>query len=300
MFELEVRMKAFKWLEDQGAANGGVFPGSLLNQGFDHENRRITLKGPEGIWFPQGFKVPISITTRQQGLYPLDGIDDNGILTYAYQGKDPNNRDNRGLHEAFRTRTPLICFLEVRPHHYQAIYPLMILEDDPNGLMIRAAVDPAYANLRPDSDPMAVDQSPLDLRRYIWSQKRQRLHQGAFRDVVITAYRHRCTVCRLAHTELLDAAHIIADSDERGTPIIQNGLSLCKIHHAAYDTDILSISPDYRVYISKRVLEEHDGPMLRHGIQELDGSSIFLPARPADRPDRDRLAYRFERWRAAG
>jgi putative restriction endonuclease len=158
-------------------------------------------------------------------------------------------------------------------------------------------MDPAYADLKPEVDPAAIALSPLDLRRYAWAQTRLRLHQAAFREIVITAYGCRCTVCRLGHAALLDAAHIIADTDVRGTAIVQNGLSLCKIHHAAYDNDILAISPDYAVHISRKVLEEHDGPMLRHGLQELDGSRIILPARLADRPDPDRLAQRFELWR---
>jgi putative restriction endonuclease len=299
MQELDVRITAFAWLKEHGAANGDVFPGTLLNRGFDYEGRRITLKGPAGIWFPQGFSVPISVTTALNGPYRLDDIADDGLLTYAYRGTDPNHRDNVGLREACRTRTPLICFREVHDSHYQAIWPVIVLEDHPEGLYVRAAMDPAYADLRQGADPLAIDLSPLDLRRYAWAQTRQRLHQGAFRDLVITAYAERCTVCRLAHPELLDAAHIIPDTDVRGTPTVQNGLSLCKIHHAAYDTDILGISPDYRVHISRRVLDEHDGPMLRHGLQELDGSLIVPPVRSVDRPDRDRLAQRFERWRAA-
>jgi putative restriction endonuclease len=160
-------------------------------------------------------------------------------------------------------------------------------------------MDPAYADLRPEANPAEIALSPLDLRRYAWAQTRQRLHQGAFRDIVIAAYGCRCTVCRLGHDKLLDAAHITPDIETRGTPIVQNGLSLCKIHHAAYDTDILGISPDYEVHISKKVLEERDGPMLRHGLQELDGTRIILPSRNADHPDPDRLARRFERWQSA-
>lgn len=127
----------------------------------------------------------------------------------------------------------------------------------------------ADTDLRPDSDPFAIEFSQLDLRRYPWGLTRHRLHQGAFRDIVISAYEYRCTVCRLGHSEFLDAAHIIPDTDDRGAPVVQNGLSLCKIHHAAYVADILGISPDYEVRISRRVFEEHDGPMLRHGLQEL-------------------------------
>ncbi len=299
MPELDIRLAVFSWLRERGAANGGILPGAELNEGFIYQGRRITLKGASGIWFPQGFTVPLSITTALNGPYRLDDIADDGLLTYAYRGIDPNHRDNRGLREACRTRTPLVYFREVRQHNYQAIWPVIILEDQPESLLVRAAMDPAYADLRPDADPAAIDLSPLDLRRYAWTQTRQRLHQGAFRDIVITAYNCRCTVCRLGHNELLDAAHIIADNDVRGTPIVQNGLSLCKIHHAAFDSDIMGISPDYEVRISRKILEEHDGPMLRHGLQELDGTRIILPAKAADRPDPERLASRFDRWQQA-
>jgi len=68
-------------------------------------------------------------------------------------------------------------------------------------------------------------------------------------------------------------------------------------HHAAYDQNMLGVSPDYRVSINREVLEEVDGPMLRHGLQEMHGRTITLPARRTDRPDRDLLAWRWERFR---
>ena len=300
MPEMDVRIAAFAWLREKGAANGGVIPGVELQEGFVCDGSRITLKGATGIWFPRGFSIPISITSGLNSPYHDDIGNDDGILTYAYRGSDPSHRDNRGLREACRTRTPLIYFLEIHEHHFQAIWPVIILEDHPESLSVRAAMDPAYVDLRADVDTAGIALSPLDLRRYAWAQTRHRLHQGAFRDIVISAYGCKCTICRLAHNELLDAAHIIPDNDDRGIPIVQNGLSLCKIHHAAYDTDILGISPDYEVHISGKVLAEHDGPMLRHGLQELDGARIVLPTRATDRPDRERLAARFERWKRAG
>lgn len=140
--------------------------------------------------------IPISITTSLHGPYRLDDIADDGLLTYAYQGSDPDYRDNRALREACRTRTPLIYFREVRDHNYQAIWPVIILADDRESLLVGAAMDPAYADLRPEADPAAIALFPLDLRRYAWAETRRRLHQGAFRDVVINAYGCRCTVCR--------------------------------------------------------------------------------------------------------
>jgi len=41
---------------------------------------------------------------------------------------------------------------------------------------------------------------------------------------------------------------------------VPNGLALCKIHHAAFDMNILGIRPDHVVEIRTDVLEERDGP----------------------------------------
>jgi putative restriction endonuclease len=301
--ETAIRLSAFQWLRDREKWNDGIFLGQELNEGFQYQGRRITLKGQTGIWFPAGFTLPISITTAIKGPYDLDDIGDDGLLVYAYRGTDANHRDNRGLREAMRTRTPLIYFKEVHSHRYQAIWPVMILSDHPEALHVRAAVDPAYSELRPGLSFEDTQQSPLDLRRYAWSQTRHRLHQSAFRELVVSAYDKRCAICRLNHPELLDgrvnAAHIIADGNDRGIPVVQNGLSLCKIHHAAYDQNILGVDADYTVHVREDILREKDGPMLKHGIQELNGSRLVLPRKPADRPDQDRLAERFGLFRTA-
>ncbi len=297
--ETEIRMEVLRFLREREVWNGGVFDGAELNHGIDLGGRRITLKGATGIWFPAGFSMPISISTSHKGPYALDDIGDDGMLTYAYRGTDPEHRDNRGLREALRTRTPLIYFKEIQGHRYQAIWPVIILQDHPEALYVRAAIDPAYAELRPGVEMGDIQPSPLDLRRYAWSQTRHRLHQSAFREIVVDAYDQRCAICRLNHPELLDGAHIISDTDDRGEPVVQNGLSLCKIHHAAYDKNILGVSSDYVVHIRADILAEDDGPMLRHGLQELDLSRITLPTRRADYPDRDRLAQRFGAFMAA-
>ena len=299
MNETDIRVAAFMWLRDRVAFNQGIFDGTELNAGFLFEGQRVTLKGAAGIWFPKGFTMPISITTVLHGPYSDDEFDNEGMIRYAYRGTDSDHRDNRGLREACRTRTPLIYFKEVLAHRFQAIWPIMILEDNPGLLSVRAAFDPAYTELRPGMDLNSIEGSPLDVRRYDWTQTRTRLHQGAFREVVVAAYDRRCAICRLNHPELLDAAHIIADKEISGTPIISNGLSLCKIHHAAYDQNILGVSPDYVVHIRKDILIEHDGPMLKHGLQELNGSPLILPRHIHDRPDPDRLAERFEGFKSA-
>ena len=101
-------------------------------------------------------------------------------------------------------------------------------------------------------------------------------------------------MCSFRHGDLLDAAHIKEDHDG-GRPVVTNGMTLCKMHHAAYDRRILGISPDYEVRINTDVLHEIDGPMLRHGIQEFHGKELMvLPERRSQKPDRDLLAQRFQ------
>ena len=61
-----------------------------------------------------------------------------------------------------------------------------------------------------------------------------------------------------------------------------------------------SIDPVYRILIRGDVLDESDGPMLRHGLQELHGTRIELPRSKAMRPSREALEERLARFRRAG
>jgi len=59
---------------------------------------------------------------------------------------------------------------------------------------------------------------------------------------------------------------------------------------------VLGVSPDYLVLVRRDVLEEIDGPMLRHGLKEMHGAKIALPRSKDQWPDRERLKARFERF----
>jgi putative restriction endonuclease len=85
------------------------------------------------------------------------------------------------------------------------------------------------------------------------------------------------------------------DSDEQlGQPIVSNGLPLTKIHHAAFDAHLIGVDPDFRIHVSERLLELHDGPFWEQGLKAMPGQLISLPKRTKDNPDRERLALRFE------
>jgi putative restriction endonuclease len=124
-----------------------------------------------------------------------------------------------------------------------------------------------------------------------------RLHQASFRYAVLAAYGGRCAISKLPEPRLLDAAHVIIDQHEQlGQPVIPNGLPLTKIHHAAFDANLIGIDPDFRIHVADRLLEIHDGPFLELGLKQIDRTLIEMPRR-IERPDRERLAVRFERFK---
>ena len=92
---------------------------------------------------------------------------------------------------------------------------------------------------------------------------------------------------------------IIPDGQPTGEPVVPNGLSLCKIHHAAYDMNLVGVRPDLVVDVTPRLLAEIDGPMLRHGLQEMVGVQLLVPSRRIAQPDPQRLTIRYEQFRAA-
>lgn len=284
------RTAAFQWLRQQFDIGGDILTRETLAAGFPYHGARVRLVGPQGIFKPAQIRhYPLSITTTTGSRYS-DAFDPEGrYLLYSYRGTNPNHHENRGLRDAMRDKVPLIYFHSTVPGHYLAVWPVFIVHDNPAGLTFTVAAD----------DPLQIDRPTDDVddeirRGYITRTVRSRIHQRTFRDRVLVAYREQCAVCRLRHTNLLDAAHIVADSDPEGEPVVSNGLSLCKLHHAAFDGALFAIRPDYRVHVRSDILEERDGPMLLHGLQNIDQLKIEVPSRVRDRPDPQRLQARYE------
>jgi putative restriction endonuclease len=302
--DIEVRRRAFEYLQELTSEHGDALPRNELLRGFEFEGRRVPLLGPQGIFKPAILpQIPLSITTA-----PLradrpprydDSIRADGLVEYRYRGTDPEHRENTGLRQAMRDRVPLVYFFGLVPGLYAAAWPVFIVGDSPEDLRFTVAVDDTRL-LRPSGLAVEEDKA-LERRRYITRLAVQRLHQHGFRERVLAAYRQCCAVCRLRHRKLLDAAHILGDKDPRGEPFVSNGLALCKIHHAAFDANILGIRPDHVVEIRIDVLREKDGPMLRHGFQELHQRRLLVVPRQRElQPNPEYLAERYERFRKTG
>ena len=275
-----------------------------LAPGFLFDGERVPLINPQrGIFKPKQMRFLLSIKT----VFPRPGAriwyDDqrevhrqifggDETVDYAFMGTNPDAADNRWLREAMEHQVPLIYFLGIAPGRYQAMAPTFIAGWDARGLKAQIAFGVAdAATVQPPAN--AVE------RRYALRVVKQRLHQASFREAVVTAYNGRCALSGLPEPMLLDAAHIIPDGDERwGQPMVPNGIPLSKIHHAAFDAYLIGIDPDYRIHVSDRLMSQNDGPMLE-GLKLLHHNAFRLPSREQDRPDRDRLAMRFERFRGA-
>jgi len=288
-----VRLAAFQWLRAQMDIHGEVLPRSILAEGFTFDGRRVPLLGPQGIFKPALCELPLSITTSPNSPYADSWTPDNR-LRYAYRGTDPAHPDNRGLRAAMQRQTPLIYFFGIAPGQYMVSLPVYIVGDHPERLSFDVQVDDMGQLARPSEPLDMVSEDRAAIRReYVTSIVRRRLHQQAFRARVIEAYRTRCAFCRLRHQELLDAAHITADAAETGEPVVSNGLSLCKLHHAAFDRHFLTVRPDYTIEVRRSILDEEDGPMLLHGLKGMHGQVIYLPREASLQPDRARLEERY-------
>jgi len=290
-----IRLAAFDWLQEQVALKGDALPRELLIQGFMYQGHQVKLMGPKGIWKPKVMQWPISITTVPNSPYD-DGAFADGSWHYKFRGTDPYHPDNVGLREVMNQQKPLIYFFGITPGVYVPQWPVFLVQENREHLSFTMVIEDQVKRLDAgDPDPVEIYK-----RNYKTVSTIIRLHQRSFRERIMEAYKSQCSLCRLKHHELLDAAHIIADKDDLGDPIVQNGISLCKIHHAAFDRHILGITPDYTVKIRRDILEETDGPMLRYGIQSLENTQIILPHSRNDRPDRDRLAQRYEQFKRVG
>jgi putative restriction endonuclease len=290
--ELQIRDRIMQRLDLRVAQSGGFLSRAELSH-FDMGDgsfRRL-VDTSKGIWNPKELTATLSIMSSPDGPYD-DGEVERGLFRYDHRAGSTEG-DNTKLRRAKELGLAVILLRKITRGVFVPIFPVFVIDEDLRRHQFVIAVDEALRILIRPNELSEVE------RRYAEQITRRRLHQAMFRGMVVRAYDVRCAVCRLHHGDLLDAAHITADAEETGLAIVTNGLSLCKIHHASYDRNLLGISPDYRVKINRALLDEIDGPMLKHGLQEMDGLLLTLPARKAECPDRGRLAARFDQFKAS-
>ena len=298
-----VRLAARVFVEGLEADGDGTVSWQDLKT-FTFDGRRIPLIGQTGILKPRGFDAALTIMTtfsRNPQTRPYaDETGEDGYERYKWRGDDPQHADNRALRAAMTEGKPLIWFVGVATGTYVPITSVYLLAEEPKSQQFVLGFDGIMREQWELGAVSFMTEADRMLRReYAVVTTRRRLHQPVFRRRVISAYGSQCAVCRLRHVELLDAAHIREDS-QGGEPIVPNGVSMCALHHRAFDNNVIGIRPvDYVVETNGAVLLEHDGPTLRHALQAVHGSSLRVPRRKEAQPDKELLEERYERFRAA-
>lgn len=285
-------MACFLWLEVLRARWGDDVPyRGGLDEGFPYEGHRVPFLSPQkGIFraAAQSGPAALSINTSSKSPY-TDEETELGFL-YAYRAGSVDQPDNRSLRAAHALGVPIAYFIATRPGWYRALYPVYVTHDDPANA--RVLVDIGRLVGPPDEPEPAQIGDEVE-RKYAVREAKVRLHQARFRGLVLPAYRERCAICRLKEIRLLDAAHITVDAHTEGSASIRNGMSLCTIHHRAFDQNLVGVTPDYVVRVSSRLLDEEDGPMLDL-LKQFHDTPLTLPLRTVNRPDRERLSQRYE------
>ena len=294
--DARLRSAMFHFLDQRLAESpdGTVTSNSLNTFMFSGRPQKLVVQ--TGIWKPSGLSGALTIRTaftppNQPPPYE-DNIGPEGMVRYKYRGTDPEQSDNRSLRHAMVHHLPLAYFIGVAKGLYVPQYPVWLVDENPAKFEFTVAVDEGQRHYD-------LDNADPTQRQYLQQITRRRLHQPVFRARVLLAYGERCAICRLHHAKLLDAAHIIPDGQPHGDPVVPNGLSLCKIHHAAYDANLIGIRPDLTVEIAPHLANEVDGPMLRHGLQEMAGTKITIPRQRTSQPEPSRLAERYGLFLAA-
>jgi putative restriction endonuclease len=146
--------------------------------------------------------------------------------------------------------------------------------DDSDGLQLWEAVIERLARLQ---QPLIDVENRYGVPQLV----RPRLGQGAFRVLVTDLYERRCAVTRERTLPALEAAHIRPYSDG-GVHEASNGLLLRRDLHSLFDSGYVTVTPDFRFEVSRRIREEFENGRQYYAMH---GQEIFVPKKSLEKPD---------------
>jgi putative restriction endonuclease len=287
------RESLFNQVSELANSHDGMLSRQELSE-FVYDGEIVRLIDPQGgIWNPgaswtasPALSATLSINTTLSGIYDDQEVAD-GLWRYDYQSGGVEGKNTK-LRKAWELQLPIIWFRQQEIGRRYVPYLVYVVDDFP---------ELGYCLISPDlSLSLAIKTGDEIQKRYALREMKQRLHQPAFRAKVLSAYGVRCAVCNLQMGALLEGAHITPDSDPNSSTKVNNGISLCKIHHSAYDATLLGIDTDFSIHIRADVMQESDGPMLKYGLQEMHGKDLILPSQQDHWPDLSRLSHRFHEF----
>ena len=140
-----------------------------------------------------------------------------------------------------------------------------------------------------------VEQTFSSHRPIVPIERENPIRTAGFRQAIMRMYDYTCAVCRLRIVTMdgesaTDAAHIIPFRISRNDDV-RNGISLCKLHHWAFDKGLISLKETYQVIVSVLLSERRPTEWM---LTQLSEKTILLPEHDALYPAQDALAWHRE------
>ena len=114
---------------------------------------------------------------------------------------------------------------------------------------------------------------------------KKKIRDNSFKSRVLTSYSNRCAFCSI-QLKLIDAAHIVP-VQHNGTDETSNGISLCALHHRAFDRNLITFNQDYQILYSDKQFDKLKDIGLDGGAEKFINdlrAVIHLPPTISDRP----------------
>ena len=152
----------------------------------------------------------------------------------------------------------------------------------------RLKASEALALLQGPQDRLELPDGPRYGAEYL---TRARLAQGAFRVLVTDAYNRRCAITAERTLPVLEAAHIKPYALSGGHAV-SNGLLLRADLHILFDRGYLTVDPEHRVAVSRKIRDEYENGREYYALHGRPLSS--LPGQAEFQPDRLLLTWHNE------
>lgn len=123
-----------------------------------------------------------------------------------------------------------------------------------------------------------------------------RVNQSFFRKSILASYNQTCCITGLKTPELLVSSHIVpwaADVHNRLNP--RNGIAINALHDKAFETGLMTITPEYVIKISSALIHQVENPAAQDYFARYDGKPMRLPSRFL--PDPELLKVHNERFK---
>lgn len=120
-----------------------------------------------------------------------------------------------------------------------------------------------------------------------------RVNQSFFRNSILASYNNTCCITGIKQPELLIAGHIKPwSTDEKNRLNPQNGIAINALHDKAFETGLITITPEYKIKISPILYKQKKSKSIEDYFLKLNNQEIILPSRFL--PDIEFLKYHNE------